>query len=255
MIVRTLQWNIGGAKIREADSDKVSEGSYVNDGLHYVVRTIADMGPDIVTLQEVHGNDVQNQAEYITDECGLKYVAYDSYDASHIEKGQRLGQAVISRFPIVSHDFSLFVNPKFEIDRPDGEHWISHDKGLTSCLLKIEDREIMVQTLHSVPFRKFGVDALGGEASAVRKDMVHKLDQSHGSYILQADFNYNEPSIKPFLTPLFDSGLNEVILSLPTTPKGRWYDHVLYRGVSHVKSYVMNEALTDHYPVYTEFSI
>jgi len=139
---------------------------------------------------------------------------------------------------------------------PDGSRWVSHDKGATSCVITMPNGAILdVRTSHSVPYRKFDIDAWDEVFSPVRNDMARKLSSRSPLYLYQGDLNHDDASVKQFLPTLFENNLEEVILDHPTTPKGRWYDHVLYRGIKHVRSVVVTDVLTDHFPVYSEFEV
>ena len=254
MLFKTIQWNIGGARIRQPGSP--AEGPYDGDGLKHVVDVLKRLNVDIVTLQETHANDQGAQAAVIAKDIGLPYVVNDVYDKSHIEEGWGLGQAILSRFPVSEHDFKFFFNPRYEIVRPDGATWISHDKGVSKCLVAAGNgKTIQVATLHLIPFRKFGVGALEEKQSGLRDNITDLASPTSGTFILQGDFNFDSASLKPFLPNLLNQGLSEVLLDRPTTPKGRKYDHVVFRGLALVRSEVISDALTDHFPVYSEFEV
>lgn len=92
----------------------------------------------------------------------------DEWAESHIEKGQRLGQVIVSRLPIKEHDFEWFTNPNFEVVWEDGSIAHSHDKGRTKCTVLLGDgHSISVHTLHTIPFRRFKVEVKSVEAKAV----------------------------------------------------------------------------------------
>lgn len=256
MLLKTLQWNIGGGKIRKKEDDPNNIFSYSNDSLDSIIQVINKFSPDIVTLQESHTDENINQAQTIADALGLKFVANNIYDKSHLEEGQGLSQAIISRYPIADATFSFFQNPKLKMTGPRGEEWVSHEKGVTRCMTILPGDVILnIQTSHSLPFRKFGADPLGKEMEFVRNDMSEKLEPKTECYLYQGDLNYDNPSAKDFLKGLFQKGVGEVVLDIPTTPKGRWYDHVLFRNLQHKKSVVITDVLTDHYPIYSEFEI
>jgi endonuclease/exonuclease/phosphatase (EEP) superfamily protein YafD len=164
-----------------------------------------------------------------------------------------LGQAIISKFPISSHHFDFFYNPKFELIDPNGEKWISHNKGITSCEILINDNPILVSTLHLIPFRKFGIPLDDPRIEKVKKSIAKNINVTVEKLLLQGDFNVDNPSLKEFL-PEITSKTQEVLLDTPTTPKNRRYDHVVYKGLKHLKSEVIT-TLTDHYIVYSEFEL
>ena len=141
----------------------------------------------------------------------------------------------MSRFPISNHDFKLFLNPRFELTRPDGESWISHNKGISKCTVKIEtDKAIQVATLHLIPFRKFGVEPLEEKIEYLRTNIADLARMSGNAFLLQGDFNFDDESLKQFLPKLFSRDISEVLLDGPTTPRGRKYDHIVYHGLKHL---------------------
>lgn len=257
MMIKTFQWNIGGGKIRKPSDDPADTLSYRNNALDAIIGTLEQYEPDIITLQEAHSGEDGTQAEKIAQKLGLGFWINDVYAESHLEKNQKLSQAIISRFPIQNHSFKFFLNPKLETTGLAGDRWISHDKGVTSCVIKgIGNISLNVKTSHSVPYRKFNnIDPFGEIMTPVRNDMAEKLIPEADYYLYQGDFNYDNASVKSFLPKLFDIETKEVILDRPTTPKGRWYDHVLYRKIQHVKSIVITDVLTDHFPIYSEFEV
>lgn len=253
MIIKTLQWNIGGGKIRNTDAP--AEGPYDVDGVDHIVELLKKHNPDIITLQETHADNKIIQAEIIAKEIGLPYSTNDVYDKSHIEDGQGLGQAIISRFPISEHNFKLFFNPHFETPGPNGGIWISHDKGVSKCNVDLGEVKIQVATLHLIPFRVFGINPLEEKFRNLRDNIAELSSPSSNTFLLQGDFNLDDSSLKSFLPTLFEKGVSEVLLNDPTTPKGRKYDHVVYDGLKNIRSEVLSDVLTDHFPVLSEFEI
>ncbi len=258
MKLTTVQWNIGGGKIRPHSANPETEQSYSVDGIDVVTSSISKYSPDIITFEETHANNSIVQAELIGQKLDYKFVN-DTYDHSHLEENQELGQAILSRFPIGNHTFKMFFNPHYEIDRPDGAHWVSHDKGLTSVQVDLPgNNKLIVLTLHMVPFRVFGIDPQGEQAQPVIESaaqLIREATKNIGRFILQGDFNLDVDSIKDFFPNLFDADVQEVALAGPTTPGNKKYDHVLFRGLDLVSNRIDNEVLTDHYPIITEFKL
>lgn len=254
MIIKTIQWNIGGGKIRDINSSV--EGPYDISGIDYIIEFLRRYNPDIITLQEIHSDDKIIQSEIIAKELGLLYSINDVYDKSHIEDGQGLGQAIISRFPINDHNFKFFFNPHLEIVRPNGNKWLSHDKGVSKCLVEVEKGiKMQIVTLHLVPFRRFGVDPLEEKFESLRSNIAELSKPSDNIFLLQGDFNFDDSSLRKFIPSLFEKNISEVLLNEPTTPKGRKYDHILYRDIKHIRSEVVSTTLTDHFPIFSEFEI
>jgi len=250
----TVQWNIGGGKVRTENSAVDVLASYNSDGLAEIIELLRNLKPDIITLQEIHSDKKTNQAEIIANALGLEYVISDFYADSHIEDGQSLGQAILSRFPITNHTFELFFNPFYETIWEDGSKAISHDKGVTKCTVNVMGSSLDIKTLHLIPFRRFNIDPQSNDAGAVLDDVQHKLKNDSQSLLVQGDFNLDFSSLKAIL-PTFMQNMEEVIQNQPTTPNGRKLDHIVFRGLSLEKSSALDSVLTDHYPVVTNFVI
>jgi hypothetical protein len=251
MKISTIQWNIGGGYRRDENSDANKSSSYNISDLDYIVQIIGRYNPDIVYLQETHANDSFSQVEFIANSLGYAYYFNDIYDHSHIEKGQGLGQGIISRFPIKGHQFQFFINPHLELTIASGEKWLTHNKGVSECILTIEnDKQICAKTLHMVPFRKFDADPKSPELDHIMDDIQGKVFGNEESILLQGDFNLDGELLKDF----FNYSYEEVRQANATTPAGKKYDHILYKGMKHDKSNVIDNVLTDHFPIYSEFN-
>lgn len=255
MLLKTLQWNIGGGKIRLQRDDPTDTYAYCHEGLDYVIDRLSSFNADIITLQETHANKLTAQAEVIAKDlnvdCFINYI----YDGSHLEIGQGLGEAIISKYPLKSSQFEFFYNPKYKGIGPRGEKWVSHNKGIAKSIVQIKNTNLLIQTLHVFPFHRFGIDPLGENAQLVKKDVESKLQSSTKVALTQGDFNINNSSLKDFLPELMEN-VKEVILNSPTTPKNKWYDHIIYKGLKHLKSEVISDnILTDHFPIYSEFEV
>lgn len=252
--IKTVQWNIGGGFVRNQGSDPKLISSYSKEGLDYIIQILKKENPDIITLQEAHEGKT-TQTDTIAKHLGLKYYAVNPYDDSHLKEGCKISLAIISKFPIVSHNFQFFLNPKLKVNF-DGNIVSSHDKGVTSVKITLEKNiDLIVKTLHMVPFRKAGVDPLNSSLKKVREDIENKLGDDNRYLLIQGDFNYDQKSLKKFLPNTLDKKTKEILQEKPTTPKGRRYDHIIYRGLRLISSDVINDVYTDHLPIITEFEI
>lgn len=254
MELRTVQWNIGGGNIRDLESDPTLMESYQKENLNYVIEKLKAYRPDIVTLQEVHEDEKENQAAIISKELGLPYFVSDIYNASHLNPSKQLNQAIISRFPLKEHSFAFFFNPMYRKVMKDGSEWVSHEKGVTRCVAEVEGREIVIETLHLIPFGKFGADINDESGKKVRASIEDLLEKEHEPYLIQGDFNY--PNIQTLLPHIYENELHEVGGKVGTTPKGNIYDHVLFRGLKQSNNPLIDSTvLTDHYPILSQFEL
>ncbi len=254
MKIKTIQWNIGGGKTRRTENDPLLDESYIDDGILCIIETIKKHSPDIIFLQETHHGRALNQVRAISELTGLPFYFSDIYDHSHLERGQDLGQGIISRFPLKNHEFKFFVNPKLEIVRPNGEKWFSHDKGISTCLANV-GATICLKTLHSFPPRRFGIEPMDEALTETKKSMAEKIKCTEDYLLLGGDFNYNGLGLKEYLPQIFLDGVEEIALKEPTTARGHWHDRMLYKGVKHIYSEVISGVLTDHFPICSEFEI
>jgi endonuclease/exonuclease/phosphatase family metal-dependent hydrolase len=257
MNLRTLTWNIGGGKLLKEGEDAGLMASYTVDGIDVIAQQIAATNPDIVTIQEAHGNDGDNQIAQIAKKLGYEHYSYDAITDSHIDSTYKLGNGLISRFPISDVKTGRFLNPglNFELE---GRKAFTHDKGYISCMVKIGDIVIYATSLHLIPFRSVGLDFNSDTAQQIMESVSTELEdeQANQYRLIQGDFNINSDTVKAYLEELFSAdGLDEVVLDHPTTPKERMYDHVLFRGLKLTKFIVDSDVLTDHYPVICDFEI
>jgi endonuclease/exonuclease/phosphatase family metal-dependent hydrolase len=252
--IKTIQWNIGGAKLLKDGSNPRLLSSYSEDGLERIIDFIGEQDPDIVTLQETHECNELSQPQVIAEALSYEW-ANDAWNDSHIEIGQKLGQAVLSKLHIKEHWTELFINPLWQADWETGALATSHDKGLSTSDLALDDTNLRVQNLHLIPFRRFGIDP-AGEGTDVIRDVQLKIGDYEGPRIIQGDFNIDSSSLSTYFPDLFIGGISEVEQQEPTVPSGRRLDHILYSGMTVVKSTVIkHDILTDHYPLVTVFEV
>ncbi len=250
MKLKTLTWNIGGGKILRSGAAPDLLASYSDDGMSEIIGVLHDESPDIITLQEVQQKTDYDQAAIIASALGYEYYFHDSVSDSHIDTDCRLGNAIISRHPLSRHAFKFFDNPHVQTKWEDGTIATSFDKGYTRCTASVDTIEVEIVSLHLMPFRRFGVELSSSLARKVIRDVTNKLVLSSEHLLVQGDFNINAPTLRPYFEELFATQtLNELTLNEPTTPKGRMYDHVFYRGLRLKSQKVIPSVDTDHYPV------
>lgn len=253
--IKTIQWNIGGGKAKATESTTHLISEYNVDYLEQIISFLKRENPDVITLQEVHSNDKSNQVKTIAEALGYQYYVCDFSADSHIEEGQRLGQAIISKFQLSGHEYRQFFNPKFQVVWEDGTTATTHDKGITKTSFKINNTPVVIKTLHAIPFRRFKIDIDSLAAAPIISDMQEHILDSNDLVIVLGDFNINGPSILDVMPELLRQGFMEVSIDEPTTPKGYTIDRALYKGLKCIKTRVVSTVKTDHYPVVTEFEL
>lgn len=254
MKIKTLTWNIGGGKLLQPGADSQLLASYTVDGLQEIIALLRAENPDIITLQEVQKSDHTDQAKTIAEALGYSYV-HDSTSASHIDDGHQLGHAIFTRHSLGAHKTGLFDNPKYEVEWEDGSQAVSFDKGYSTCVITIDGRPVAVTTLHLIPFRRFKVDVRSKEAKAVLRNVEETLGDNPAPWLIQGDFNINASTMQDFFPRLFAGDTEEITLDSGTTPKGHMYDHIIAKGGKITDYTVIDDVLTDHYPVVAEIEV
>lgn len=256
MKLRVLTWNIGGGKLLTYGADPSLIASYGEDGIKEIATIIKNSNADIVALQEAQQKDEQNQIEEIATLAGYHHFFYDATSDSHIDNGHKLGHGILSKYPISKHHFGSFENPQIRIKWEDGSIATSFDKGYSSCQVDFGNRIISVTTLHLIPFRRFEIPLDSERAKKILSNVSSSLVVNNESAIVMGDFNIDDIQVATYLPDLFTNyTLDEVVIDEPTTPKGRKYDHVLFKGMRYSSKVIKNSVLTDHYPVICDFEI
>ena len=255
MTIRTVTWNIGGGKLLAAGKDPTNMASYSVDGIDTIARQLQDLSPDIITMQEAHGDEEGSQIAKVAKHLGYDHYFYDPVSDSHIDPTQKLGNGIISKYPLSNIYTGRFFNPNISFDL-EGMKAITHDKGFCACDITINNTVIHTTTLHLIPFRSVGLELDSETAEKILSTVSSKLISStlRDFELIQGDFNISESTVNKYLPQLFvHNDLSEVVVEVPTTPTGRTYDHVLYKGLALAKYSIDSSAPTDHYPVVCDF--
>jgi endonuclease/exonuclease/phosphatase family metal-dependent hydrolase len=261
MEIKTIQWNIGGGRIRRKEADATDPKSYKKDGLKWIIRFLKNLQKresfDAITFQETHENASCCQLQIIARELDFPCFINDTYNQSFIDGKYRFGQGIISKYPIKEKHFHLFTNPNFKVpDKETGNEICSNNMGLTECVIQFPDNKmVQVETFHMVPFHFFNVRLQEERAYKVLREVESFAGKSKLLTIIQADFNLDFQSLNPFLPGILRNGFREVLQVNTTTPTGKRLDHVFCSGMNKIDSYVITDVLTDHYPVFTKFEI
>jgi endonuclease/exonuclease/phosphatase (EEP) superfamily protein YafD len=248
--IKAVQWNIGGAKILQDGADPASPEAYTEDGLDHIIDVIKQESPDLVTLQEAH----QRLPFEIAHDLGYEGWVNHPVSPSHIDKREMLALGCVSKGYIYHDSLSPLTTPPWSMQIAEGVYVSPHKKAIANYLVGIDGGDTLaVQNLHLFPFRKLGVDSSSAKAEPVLREVEEKVGTWESPRLLQGDFNLNYESLRPLLPGLFEAGFEEVEQHEITTPRNSRPDHVLYSGMTVVRSTVIKDVLTDHYPIVTTF--
>ncbi len=73
-----------------------------------ILQAMTGLNADIIALQEVWGDGTANFAEKVADHLGYQYVFESSMDI----RGDKFGNALLSRWPIIRDDFTMLFGEK-----------------------------------------------------------------------------------------------------------------------------------------------
>lgn len=147
MNINILFANILGG--REFAGTTYGEINFGDDVLDEYARIIGEQQPDIVSLAEVHLDDETHseQVAKLAELLNLPHYDIQGTDKSHLTEDKILGNAILSRYPITASDHFLIKAPALEVDRPNGDHWIMHDKGTQTVRVDINRRTLSLTNL------------------------------------------------------------------------------------------------------------
>ena len=239
-----IQWNIGSARIRSEGADGAQSSSYNQVNPEYIAETIKALAPDVVTLQEV----APHQGTFLAERIKLTLHAEDHYTS-------QLGLTIMSRFPATDHEFFYIANPIPSPAMVDGKPWTPRDLGISRCRLTLsENTALDVCNVHLPRFEKVGASLPDSRLDQTRVEIAKHLMPRDVPLLVQGDFN-NNAELAPTFPDLMNAGCSEVHFDVPTTPKGRRDDHVIYKQVTHLTSRVIDTLLTDHHLLVLTFEI
>ncbi len=254
MQFKSVTWNIGGGKYLKEGEDPLLMASYSVDAVSQIADWLMAANPEVITLQEVQGHENSNQIAEIARFLGYEYYFFDATSPSHIDEGKTLGNGVISKYPLSDHSTGTFFNPGITADL-QGKIVTSHDKGYGACSVSIDGLIVTVMTLHLIPFRAFDIDLVSETGKAILRSVEGAVPSGATRLLIQGDFNINTPELRSMMAGLFSDGMEEIFLGEPTTPSGKRYDHVLYKGLSLAGTRIDHSVKTDHYPVICNFRV
>jgi len=220
---------------REFLGSTYGEVNFGGDVLNKYIEIIAGQNPDLLSIAEVHlDNDTHSEmVEMLAEKLGLPFYDFMGTDKSHLEEGKILGNAILSKYPIVKKDHFIVTSPGIEVDRPNGDHWVMHDKGAQTACIDVGEKTIALTSLHYFPFHHFNRKMNESEFAPQRQKVVDHLGTNDAETIpiITGDFNNKGFVLREAFPELFDAGFSEAI-ETETTIVGdkQQLDHILYRS-------------------------
>lgn len=185
--LRVATWNIAGArKMRSLDTF-----DYESQDTDYFADKLAELSPDVVCLQESHTSDKEIIAQAIAEKLGMTFVHNDVVSPSHIDSNYRLGNAIISRLPLVHKTDATYPYPDFANYFADGRPSVPHDK----MIQIFEWAGVTIANTQMLPLTIFGHSYDRGEgrqlARQIEKILIKNL---RAPLVLCGDLNHDQPA-------------------------------------------------------------
>ncbi len=155
--------------------------------------------PDILCLAECIMDESNGNSSFVDElakKCQLPYYKNLYGEKAWLIKDKFYGLSICSKFPFSSYEALKLANPKVETIRPNGDHWIMHDKYIQKvCLETPEDKQINIINTHMFPFQHFGKHFWDEEFTEFRKQWANLLMPTNKRSLAVGDFNTVDISI------------------------------------------------------------
>jgi endonuclease/exonuclease/phosphatase family metal-dependent hydrolase len=183
--------NICQGLIYEGKKDKKDVFSKYWPSAYLEVYSAID--PDIPCLAEVPLDDASGNSKLVHDFSDAMNAAdyrTDVHEKSWFVESKFYGTAIISKFEFKEYTTFKLPNPRFEMQQPDGAHWILHDKTVQGVTIQVDDTQMRLFNLHYFPFHRFNHNLSEPELEPIRTSFVDQLHlQDKVPTILTGDFN------------------------------------------------------------------
>lgn len=200
--------------------------------------TYASLKPDIMCFAEAPMDDQDGSSEFLVglaSDLGANYRA-DVHEKSWLLEGKYYGTAILSKFKIDEYETLMLPNPHFEVDNPDGSHWVLHDKTVQAATVDVAGTAVKLFNLHYFAFHRFKRDVNDPELVPSRLAFVEWLRLDDGKpTIVTGDFNNGDGELDISYPELFEGGrLTDAVQFQPEEfdeyyTGGKYQlDHVLY---------------------------
>ena len=171
--------------------------------------------PDILCLAEcIMDNDkgISSFIDKLSKKCDLPYYKNLSAEKAWLVKDKFYGLSICSKFPFLSYKVLKLANPKIETIRPNGDHWVMHDKYIQKASLEIPDgKQVNIINTHMFPFQHFDKHFWDKEFAEYRKQWAKMLKPTDKISFITGDFNTVNISIDEAFPEL---GIDDTLQSL-----------------------------------------
>ncbi|MBN2100610.1 endonuclease/exonuclease/phosphatase family protein [Candidatus Dojkabacteria bacterium] len=219
--------------------------------------------PDILCLSEALIDNKKGDSLFVNEvskATGLKNVKILRSEDSWLYVGKHYGMAVLSRYPIEEYETFKLPNPNFETIRPNGDHWVLHDKYAQYLRLNINGQDLNLFTLHYFPVHHFKKSIQSKEMKPYRKALSEYFTSKgfDTPTVIVGDFNDKGAKLKDVFPELFEGNILKEAIEVETTicDGTDQLDHILYtHKLIKLKTAKTEKFLSDHYALISEFEL
>lgn len=158
------------------------------------VQYFADEQPDILCMAECLFDDENGKSAFVNEvakQCGLPYYKNLVGEKAFFVKDKFYGLSVCSKFLIEDYEVLKLANPKIETIRPNGDHWVMHDKYIQKAVLRLsKDKSLCLANTHMFPFQHFNKHFWDEEFKDYRRQWAEMLmPKTDKTSLIVGDFN------------------------------------------------------------------
>lgn len=257
---KTIKLRIGSYNVCHCADWSKAEGDNVPVSPGKTASLLSEIGYDIVGLQEVYESGgtnplLTNQTSLLLRYSNLTYGVFGL--GEYFEWGQSIGNAVLSKYPILSKTLVAVPKPTDEEKRPTETQWYE-DRIIVKTTIKINnhiniDFNIDYITTH------FGLNKL--EQENMIEALIKVIDGCQNPVVLCGDFNSDptnkiQAPLRERLISVADVVGNSNEYTASSLNPYAALDYVFVSKEFKVKSYqVVKTVLSDHFPIVAEVEI
>lgn len=233
---------------------------------HLYVELFKKLDPDILCLAEVPFDNQDGSGPFssrLQEELG--FISSKNYvsDQSWIIEDKFYGSAIFSKYKIVDYSVTPLPNPKLETDRPDGSHWVMHDKAVQKAVIQIDSKRLNVFNLHYFPFHHFGRSLIEDEFIDVRQKLADLVTSKNDEVsLITGDFNNKGNKLEMAFPELFGEGIFTEAIEFDRNKEEKYYegdgiqvDHILFSPGLKIIHAEVNDNYSDHPTLIADFDI
>lgn len=252
--IRIMSYNIGYGFGVVNNQGSVLSKDEVEKNLDEIVKTIKEVFPDVVALQEVdfgaHRTHFINEMDEIAQKAGYPFVAYaTTWNQKYIawpywpvkkHFGKMLsGQVILSRYPILSQQVVTFEKPA---SNPFWYNWFYLNRVVQKVVLDLDGQKIDFWNVHLEAFDE-----------KTREEQLKKLSNlvlsnENKKVIVAGDFNTDNPIIENFKS-------TEAFFTYPSWSPNEKLDHIFYSSFFNLNKSDKSSGVeaSDHLAVWAVF--